>query len=61
MEATDRLPALVSSAGFRTTLAVGLVMTNLLLHEPITAELLIGSGLIMGGVAFAAWPARRAC
>jgi drug/metabolite transporter (DMT)-like permease len=59
MEATARLPAIVSSVGFLTTPAVGLIMANLLLQEPFTADLLIGSGLIMVGVAFAAWPARK--
>lgn len=59
MEATARLPTLVSSVGFLTTPAVSLILANILLGEPITIDLLIGSGLIMAGVACAAWPGRR--
>ena len=58
MEATARLPVMVSSVGFLSTPAAGLIMANLLLQEPFTPDLLIGSGLIMAGVAFAALPAR---
>jgi drug/metabolite transporter (DMT)-like permease len=60
MEATARLPTVVSSVGFLTTPAVSLILANLLLGEPITRDLLFGSALIMTGVAFAAWPGRRA-
>jgi O-acetylserine/cysteine efflux transporter len=59
MEATAKLPALVSSVGFLTTPAVSLLLANLFLHEPFTPDLLAGSALIMTGVAFAAWPRRR--
>jgi O-acetylserine/cysteine efflux transporter len=59
MEATAKLPALVSSVGFLTTPAVSLMLANLVLHEPLTADLLGGSVLIMAGVACAAWPERR--
>jgi O-acetylserine/cysteine efflux transporter len=59
MEATAKLPALVSSVGFLTTPAVSLILANIFLHEPFTADLLAGSALIMGGVACAAWPGRR--
>jgi drug/metabolite transporter (DMT)-like permease len=59
MEATAKLPALVSSVGFLTTPAVSLILANLFLHEPFTPDLLAGSALIMAGVAFAAWPGRR--
>jgi O-acetylserine/cysteine efflux transporter len=59
MEATAKLPALVSSVGFLTTPAVSLILANILLHEPLTPDLLAGSALIMIGVAFAAWPRRR--
>jgi O-acetylserine/cysteine efflux transporter len=58
MEATAKLPALVSSVGFLTTPAVSLILANVFLHEPFTPDLLAGSGLIMTGVAFAAWPKR---
>jgi O-acetylserine/cysteine efflux transporter len=59
MEATAKLPTLVSSVGFLTTPAVSLVLANIFLHEPFTPDLLAGSALIMAGVAFAAWPRRR--
>lgn len=57
MEATRKLPTLVSSVGFLTTPAVSLILANIFLGEPVTADLLAGSALIMGGVAVAAWPA----
>jgi drug/metabolite transporter (DMT)-like permease len=60
VEATARLPAVVSSIGFLTTPAVSLILANLFLHEPLTADLLAGSALIMAGVGFAAWPGGRA-
>jgi O-acetylserine/cysteine efflux transporter len=59
MEATAKLPTLVSSIGFLTTPAVSLILANVFLHEPFTPDLLAGSALIMTGVAFAAWPKRR--
>jgi drug/metabolite transporter (DMT)-like permease len=59
MEATAKLPTLVSSVGFLTTPAVSLILANVFLHEPFTPDLLVGSALIMVGVAFAAWPGRR--
>lgn len=60
MEATAKLPALVSSVGFLTTPAVSLLIATVFLHEPLTLDLIVGSLLIMAGVGFAAWPARRA-
>lgn len=59
MEATAKLPTLVSSVGFLTTPAVSLILANLFLGEPITADLVAGSALIMAGVGVAAWPGRR--
>ena len=59
IEATSALPAMVSSIGFLTTPAISLLLANLLLGEPITADLLAGSALIILGVGCAAWPARR--
>ncbi len=59
MEATAKLPTLVSSVGFLTTPAISLLLANVILHEPLTLDLLAGSALIMVGVAFAAWPQRR--
>jgi O-acetylserine/cysteine efflux transporter len=57
VEATAKLPTMVSSIGFLTTPAVSLLLANLLLGESITADLLDGSALIIGGVAMAALPA----
>ena len=54
LEATMRLPTVVSSVGFLLTPAVGLVLSNLMLGEPITPDLLAGSALILGGVGLAA-------
>jgi drug/metabolite transporter (DMT)-like permease len=56
MQATAQLAVLVSSIGFLTTPAVSLILANLFLGEPFTADLLAGSALIMAGVGFAAWP-----
>jgi drug/metabolite transporter (DMT)-like permease len=60
MEATAKLPALVSSLGFLTTPAISLLIATVFLHEPLTIDLIIGSVLIMAGVGFAAWPGRKA-
>ena len=59
IQATATLPAVVSSVGFLTTPAISLILANLLLGEPITADLLCGSALIIFGVGVAAWPTRR--
>jgi drug/metabolite transporter (DMT)-like permease len=59
MEATAKLPALVSSVGFLTTPAVSLLIATVFLHEPLTTDLIAGSLFIMAGVGFAAWPGRR--
>ena len=59
IEATAALPAMVSSVGFLTTPAISLLLANVLLGEPITADLLAGSALIVLGVGCAAWPIRR--
>jgi len=59
IEATAALPAMVSSVGFLTTPAISLLLANVLLGEPITADLLAGSALIILGVGCAAWPLRR--
>jgi O-acetylserine/cysteine efflux transporter len=57
VEATSKLPTMVSSIGFLTTPAVSLLLASLLLGEPLTADLLAGSALIISGVAIAALPA----
>jgi drug/metabolite transporter (DMT)-like permease len=59
LQATATLPTMVSSIGFLMTPAVSLVLANLLLGEPFTADLLLGTTLIIGGVGAAAWPGRR--
>ncbi len=59
MEATARLPAMVSSIGFLATPAISLILANLFLGERFTADLLLGAGLIMAGVVCAAWPGKR--
>ncbi len=58
VEATMQLPTVVTSVAFLATPAVGLLLSNLLLGELLTLDLLAGSSLIMGGVALAASPAR---
>lgn len=59
LEATAVLPSVVSSVGFLATPAVGLVLSNLILGEPFTTDLVTGSALILAGVGLAAWPGRR--
>jgi drug/metabolite transporter (DMT)-like permease len=59
MDATAKLPTVVSSVGFLTTPAVSLLLANMFLGEPFTPDLLVGSALIIAGVACAAWPGRR--
>ena len=43
MQATATLPMVVSSVGFLATPAVGLILSNLMLDEPFTPDLLLGS------------------
>ncbi len=59
MQAAVSLPAMVASVGFLMTPAAGLIFSTLLLGEALGPDLLLGSAMILGGVAFAAWPARR--
>ncbi len=59
VEATAKLPAMVSSVGFLSTPAVSLILANVFLGEPITADLIGGSALIMAGVGAAAWPEKQ--
>lgn len=59
LQASARLPTVVASVGFLATPATGLVLSNLVLGEPITPDLLLGTALILAGVGAAAWPARR--
>jgi drug/metabolite transporter (DMT)-like permease len=53
MQAVQVLPVMVASVGFLATPAAGLVLSTVLLGEPVTADLMLGSALILGGVALA--------
>lgn len=59
MEAAVLLPAVVSSVGFLATPAVGILLSAWILGEPITADLVWGTALILAGVGLAAWPGQR--
>ena len=59
VQATATLPTVVSSIGFLMTPAISLILANVFLGEPFSADLLTGSALIIGGVGFAAWPGHR--
>jgi drug/metabolite transporter (DMT)-like permease len=59
MQVAATLPAMVASVGFLMTPAAGLVVSTLWLGEALGADLLLGSALILGGVAAAAWPRKR--
>ena len=53
MQAAQSLPLMVASVGFLATPATGLLLSSLLLGEPLTLDLLVGRALILGGVAIA--------
>ncbi len=59
MEAAVLLPAVVSSVGYLATPAVGIILSAVILGEPITPDLIAGTALILAGVGLAVWPARR--
>lgn len=59
MEVTAILPTMVSSIGFLATPALGLLLSAWWLGERLTPDLLAGAGLILTGVAIAAWPQAR--
>ena len=59
MQVAATMPAMVASVGFLMTPAAGLLLATWWLHEPLGVDLLVGSGLIISGVGFAAWPQRR--
>ena len=52
------LPVAVASVGFLMTPAVGLILATLWLGEPLGADLLLGTALILGGVAVSVLPRR---
>jgi drug/metabolite transporter (DMT)-like permease len=54
MEATTALPLIVASVGFLAGPAVGLLISVMFLGEPLTASVLSGAALILGGAAMAA-------
>ena len=58
IEATVILPAVVASVGFLATPAFGILLSNWILGEAITPDLLGGTALILVGVGLAAWPGR---
>ena len=58
MQATTALPLVVASVGFLAGPAVGLLLSALVLNEPLTPAVLAGTGLILGGAALAAWSSR---
>jgi O-acetylserine/cysteine efflux transporter len=59
MQAAASLPAIVASVGVLLTPAAGLALSTLWLGEAFGLDLQIGSALILGGVACAAWPQKR--
>lgn len=58
MEVSASMPAMVSSVGLLLTPAAGLALSTWWLGEAFGADLMLGSGLILAGVACAAWPKR---
>lgn len=58
MQATTALPLVVASVGFLAGPAVGLLLSAAWLGEPLTASVLGGAGLILGGAALAATGSR---
>lgn len=53
------LPVVVASVGFLITPAVGLILATLWLGEPLGLDLLLGTALILGGVATSVLPEKR--
>ena len=58
MQATIALPLVVASVGFLAGPAVGLLISAAWLGEPLTASVLLGAGLILGGAGLAAGSGR---
>lgn len=59
VQATRLLPMVIASTGFLASPAVGLLLSATWLGEALTPGLILGSALILGGVAAAAIPWRR--
>ncbi len=59
MQATRLLPVTVSTTGFLAAPAVGLLLSSAWLGETLTPDLLLGSALILGGIAAATLPTPR--
>ncbi len=59
MQATTVLPLVVASVGFLAAPAIGVVLSAIWLHEPLTIDVAAGSLLILGGAAVAVMPGRR--
>jgi drug/metabolite transporter (DMT)-like permease len=59
VQATLALPLIVASVGFLAGPAIGLLVSAVWLGEPLTASVLAGAGLILGGAALAAGSAGR--
>ena len=59
VEATRALPLIVASVGFLAGPAVGLLISAAFLGEELTASVLLGTALILGGAALAAGSAGR--
>ncbi len=59
MQATRTLPMVVASTGFLGAPAVGVLLSSAWLGEALTPALLLGSALILGGVAAAPSAARK--
>jgi drug/metabolite transporter (DMT)-like permease len=53
------LPVVVASVGFLMTPAVGLILATLWLGEPLGFDLVLGTVLILGGVAVSVFPERK--
>ena len=60
MQATVALPLVMASIGFLAAPAVGLLIAAAWLHEPLTADVIAGSVLILGAGVVATVPGRRA-
>ncbi len=50
MEATAKLPVMVTSVGFLATPAAGLLLSTVWLDEGLGPDLVLGAVLILGGV-----------